>query len=106
MVSPLAQVLSVANRPTAAPNPVNVQTTPVASIYANNDAQKMEQYKSDLAQQNAMWGGLASLGGAGIKAFGPSLFGAGALAPGAYGGPIDGSTYSIGYGGQSMPVYA
>jgi hypothetical protein len=67
----------------------------------------MDKYKADLSQQNAMWGGLASLAGAGINAFAPgagTLFTA-ALKPGAYGGGVDGSTYSIGYGGKSMPVY-
>lgn len=86
-MSPLAQVLATATRQTPAPNPVNVATTPVASIYANHDQQLMDKYKADLAQQNAMWGGLASLAGAGINAFGPKLFGGGSSSgsgPGAF----------------------
>lgn len=77
-MSPLAEVLAAANRQPPAPPQTQVATTPVASIYANNDAQKMDAYKANLGQQNSMFGGLASLGGAGISALGPKLFGAGA----------------------------
>jgi hypothetical protein len=62
-MSPLAQILATANRPAPAPGQVNVATTPVASIYANHDQQQMDAYKQKVSQENAMWGGLASLAG-------------------------------------------
>ena len=67
-MSPLAQVLAMANRPAPTPPQTQVQPTNVAGIYANNDAQKMAAYQDQLQQQNAQFGGLASLGGAGIGA--------------------------------------
>jgi hypothetical protein len=99
-MSPLVQILAAANRPAPAPPQTQVATTPVASIYANNDAQKMEKYKADLAQQNAMWGGLASLAGAGINAFAPgagSLFTSAAKGSGSV--PSIASGYGAGTGG-------
>lgn len=70
MSSPLAQVLAMANRPPPAPPQMTVQPTNVAGIYANNDAQNMDAYKAQIAQQNAQFGGLAQLGAAGIGAAG------------------------------------
>lgn len=81
-MSPLAQVLATANRPAPAPPQTTVQPTPVASIYANNDAQNMDAYKAQIAQQNAQFGGLAQLGAAGIGAAGKGLFGSGAAGAG------------------------
>lgn len=82
-MSPLAQILATANRPPPVPPQATIAPTNVAGIYANNDAQNMDAYKAQIAQQNAMWGGLAALGGAGINAFGPgagtALKGAGSL---------------------------
>jgi hypothetical protein len=69
-MSPLAQVLAMANRPAPTPPQTQVQPTNVAGIYANNDAQKMAAYQDQLQQQNAMYGGLASLGSAAIGAGG------------------------------------
>jgi hypothetical protein len=82
MPSPLAQVLAQANRPAPPPPQPTIQPTNVAGIYANNDAQKMAEYQAQLAQQNAQFGGLASLGSAGIGALGNYLSGGttGALA--------------------------
>jgi hypothetical protein len=81
-MSPLAQILATANRPAPAPPQATISPTNVAGIYANNDAQKMDAYKAQLAQQNAEFGGLAGLGsaviGAGGKLLGPALAGAGA----------------------------
>jgi hypothetical protein len=71
-MSPLAQILMTANRQPPAPPQTTVAPTNVAGIYANNDAQKMDAYKAQVAQQNAMYGGLASLGSAGIGALGKS----------------------------------
>lgn len=67
-MSPLAQILAVANQRAPQPVPTQVQPTNVAGIYANYDQQNMDKYKADLGQQNAMYGGLASLGSAGISA--------------------------------------
>jgi hypothetical protein len=75
--SPLAQVLAMVNRQDPQPPQATIAPTPVASIYAANDQQKMDAYKSQLAQQNAMYGALASLGGAAIGA-GGRYFGGGA----------------------------
>lgn len=84
-MSPLAQVLATANRAPPAPPQATIAPTNVAGIYANNDAQNMDAYKAQLAQQNSMFGGLAGLGAAGIGAAGKGLFGgagaAGAAAP-------------------------
>lgn len=81
-MSPLVQILAAANRQPPAPPQTTVAPTPVASIYANNDAQKMDQYKAQLAAENAKFGGLASLGSSGILAFGPKMFGSAAGAGG------------------------
>lgn len=74
MSSPLAQVIAEANRPAPAPTPSTIAPTNVAGIYNNYAQQQEQQYKDQLAQNNAMWGGLATLGGAGISAFGPGIF--------------------------------
>jgi hypothetical protein len=81
-MSPLASILAEANRQAPTPVPTSVQPTNVAGIYANHDQQAMDAYKAELAQQNAMFGGLASLGSAGISAL-PKLLGSGGAAAGA-----------------------
>lgn len=106
MVSPLATILSEANRQAPTPVPTSVQPTNVAGIYANHDQQAMDAYKAELAQQNAMYGGLASLGSAAVSAFAPGIGNAlSALKPGQIGAGTNGSSYTIGYGGQNMPVF-
>ena len=82
MTSPLAQVLMQANRPDPTPTAATVYPTNVASIYNNYDQAQMDAYKAQLASQNANFGGLASLGSAGIGALGNYLSGgtSGALA--------------------------
>lgn len=72
-MSPLAMILAQANRQPGAPPQTTVAPTNVAGIYANNDAQKMAEYQAQLAQQNAQFGGLASLGSAAIGAGGKFL---------------------------------
>lgn len=72
MASPLAAALMLDRQPVPTPPQATINPTNVAGIYANNDAQKMDQYKAQLAQQNSMFGGLASLGSAGIGALGKS----------------------------------
>ncbi len=81
-MSPLAQILATANRPAPAPDPATLQPTNVAGIYNNYNQAMEDQYKSQLAQNNAMFGGLASLGSAGISVL-PKLLGGGAAAGGA-----------------------
>ena len=65
----------------------------------------MDAYKAQLAQQNAQFGGLASLGSALIGAGGAYLGRNTSLAPGAVGPGASGSSYTIGYGGQNVPVF-
>ena len=67
MSSPLTQILAEANRQTPLPANATVYPTNVAQIYNNYDQAQMDAYKAQLAQNNAMWGGLASLGSAGIS---------------------------------------
>jgi hypothetical protein len=79
MTSPLVQILAQANRATPAPTPATVYPTNVASIYNNYDQAQMDAYKAQVAQQNAEFGGLASLGSAGISIL-PKLLGGGTAA--------------------------
>lgn len=82
MASPLAMALMLDRQ---APPPIpqtQIAPTNVAGIYANNDAQNMDAYKAKLGQQNAQYGGLASLGSAGISVL-PKLFGGAGAAAGA-----------------------
>jgi hypothetical protein len=74
MTSPLVSILAQANKPAAAPTPATLYPTNVASIYNNYDQAQMDAYKARLAQQNAEFGGLASLGSAGISIL-PKVFG-------------------------------
>ena len=71
MVSPLAQAIAFQN----AVNPAQsgIAPTDVVGAYklASDVAEK--NYQAKLQQQMGMWGGLASLGAAGIRGFGPTL---------------------------------
>jgi hypothetical protein len=91
-VSPLGQILATANRQAPSPPQATIAPTNVAGIYANNDAQKMDAYKAQLAQQNAMFGGLASLGSAGIGAAGKAGLFSSAAAPAAAAGATGGTS--------------
>lgn len=75
MASPLAMALLQAQAGSGAPAPNVAQVAPTNYIGANSDYNSaMEaQYAAKLGQQNAMWGGLAGLGGAGILAGGNYL---------------------------------
>lgn len=79
MPSPLVQALAYQN--SVNPVPSAVAPTDVVGSYrlASDVAEK--NYQAKLAAQNAMFGGLAGLGGAGLMAFGPtaakSIFGTG-----------------------------
>lgn len=92
-MSPLAEILAQANKSPPAPPQPTVQPTNVAGIYANNDAQNLAVYNAQMAQQNAMYGGLASLGSAAIGAGGKMLGGAGAA--GAAGGGADATMLAL-----------
>jgi len=105
MSSPLAMALAEANRQAPPPSQPTVAPTNVSGIYANNDAQKMAEYQAQLGQQNAQFGGLASLGSALIGAGGAYLGRNPTLAPGTVGPGTSGSSYTIGYGGQNVPVF-
>lgn len=56
--------------------PGQLQPTNVLGAYNLSQNAAEQNYQAQLAQQNAMWGGLAGLGSAGILAA-PKLFGAG-----------------------------
>lgn len=105
--SPLVQVLAEANKAPAAPTTPTVYPTNVASIYNNYDQAKMDEYKAQLAQQNAQFGGLASLGSAAIGAGGKLLGGAGAAAgagavPGAIGATSVGGAPLVASGASGL----
>lgn len=72
MASPLglAMMLPGANAPG------QLQPTNVTGAYALSQDAAEKNYQAKLAQQNAMWGGMAGLGSAGIMAA-PKLLGAG-----------------------------
>lgn len=80
MASPLVQALSYQN--SVSPAQAGIAPTDVVGAYklASDVAEK--NYQAQLAKQQAMFGGLAGLGGAGILAFGKpaaaKLFGSGA----------------------------
>lgn len=71
MASPLAQALAFQG--SVSPAQTGIAPTDVVGAYklASDVAEK--NYQAKLAANNAMWGGLAGLGGAGITAFGPSI---------------------------------
>jgi predicted lipid-binding transport protein (Tim44 family) len=81
-MSPLAQILAQANRQAPAPPQATIQPTDVTGAFATADQANNQAYQSQVAAQNGMYGGLASLGGAGIGALGNYLTGgtSGALA--------------------------
>lgn len=79
MTSPLVQAMTFQN--SVSPAQTGISPTDVIGSYklASDVAEK--NYQAQLAKQQAMFGGLAGLGGAGILGFGPTiakkLFGAG-----------------------------
>lgn len=62
MPSPLAMALTAPLPQQGLPTPT-VGATNVAGIYNDTYQSQLKQYQADLAQKNAMWGGLASLAG-------------------------------------------
>jgi hypothetical protein len=71
MASPLAQALALQG--SVRGSPVTVSPTDVIGAYKLSSDVAEKNYQAKLAAQNAMWGGLASLGAAGAIGFGPSL---------------------------------
>lgn len=71
MVSPLTQAMMFQG--TVNPAQTGIAPTDVVGAYKLASDVAERNYQAKLAQQNAMWGGLAGLGGAGILGFGPSI---------------------------------
>lgn len=88
MVSPLVQAMTFQNA--VQPSQSGIAPTDVIGAYklATDTAEK--NYQLQLAKQQALWGGLAGIGSAGILGFGPSIakkyFGAGTPTAPAAGG--------------------
>jgi len=83
-ISPLALSLAY-QQPITQPPHANVAPTDVLGAYNLSTNAANQQYLAKLQQQNAMWGGLAGLGGAGLQAYmlrGSGLFGGGTPAAG------------------------
>jgi len=76
MASPLAGLLAQSGAMGANPQPFHATVAPtdVTKAYADYNDAMMKAYQAQVAQQNAMYGGLASLGGSGIAAL-PKLLG-------------------------------
>ncbi len=94
MASPLAAALLSANTAGTPQTPFHATVAPtdVEKAYSDYNNAMMQAYQAQVAQQNAMWGGLASLGGAGISTLPKLLGGAGAAAgAGAAGADISAS---------------
>lgn len=65
-------MLAQASASGASPTPfrATVQPTDVQKAYSDYNNAMMQAYSAQVGQQNAMWGGLAGLGSAGISAAG------------------------------------
>ena len=65
-------MLAQASASGASPTPfrATVQPTDVQKAYSDYNNAMMQAYSAQVGQQNAMWGGLAGLGSAGITAAG------------------------------------
>ncbi len=66
MASPLAQALAF-QQSVGAPPQTQIQPTDVLGAYKLSQDAKQKQYEAQVSQQNAMYGGLASLGGAALS---------------------------------------
>jgi hypothetical protein len=84
MASPLALALMQGQSASGVPQPNRASVNPTNITQATADYNNaMEQsYQAQLQQQNAMWGGLAGLGSAGILAGGKYLSSPGAASSG------------------------
>lgn len=100
MASPLATALMQA---TAAGTPqqpfrATVAPTDVEKAYADYNNSMMQAYAAHVGQQNAMWGGLAGLGSAGITTLPKMLGGSGGAAAGAEGSTAIADAMGLGSG--------
>ena len=68
MASPLAQALMMAQQGGTPSQPFHATVAPtdVQRAYSDYNTAIEQAYRDKVAQQNAMWGGLAQLGGAAI----------------------------------------
>lgn len=82
MASPLGLAIAQAQGAGTNPTPfrATVAPTDVEKAYSDYNNAMMQAYAAHLGQQNAMWGGLAGLGGAGITTLPKLLGGAGGSA--------------------------
>ena len=82
MPSPLATMLAQAQMSGTSPTPfrATVAPTDVEKAYNDYNNTMMQAYGAKVGQQNAMWGGLAGLGSAGISTLPKLLGGAGGTA--------------------------
>ncbi len=89
MPSPLAQMLAQAQIAGTPPTPFHATVAPTDVEKAYNDYNNtmMQAYQGKVAQNNAMWGGLAGLGSAGITTLPKLLGGAGGLSGAAAAAP-------------------
>ena len=85
MASPLGQILMQAQMSGTPQQPFHATVAPTDFEKANADYNNamMQSYAAKLGQQNAMWGGLAGLGSAGISTLPKLLGGSGGAAGGA-----------------------
>jgi hypothetical protein len=85
MASPLAQILAQSQSAGQSPTPFHATVAPtdVLKAYSDYNTAMESAYKDKVAQNNAMWGGLSSLGSAGISSLPKLLSGAGAAGLGA-----------------------
>ena len=97
MASPLATALLQAQAGGSPPPPFRSQVAPtdVERAYADYNNAMEQAYQAKVQQQNALWGGLASLGGAALLGFG-GIGGLGGALGG--GGALFGSSPSFGGG--------
>jgi hypothetical protein len=87
MPSPLALALMQGQQQSTPQQPfrATVQPTDVEKAYSDYNNSMMQAYSAQLGQQNAMWGGLAGLGAAGVTTLPKLLGGTGTAAAGAGG---------------------
>lgn len=79
MASPLASMIAQASASGASPQPFHATVAPtdVEKAYSDYNNAMMQAYAAQVGQQNAMWGGLAGLGSAGITTLPKLLSGGG-----------------------------
>lgn len=106
MPSPLATALAFQG---SVPTPTTtVAPTDVVGAYKNNQDAQQKAYETKMAQQNAIFGGLAGLAGAGLTG-GMSLGmggmgGLGSLFGGGANPIVNGATYLTGGGAGNTPI--